>query len=521
MRALKRGVFVILGGVMVFCWNSFALAGEKSDANLVQENRKQLIETHNCPGCDLSGVNLDRVNLTGANLEGANLEQARLRLATLAKANLRNSNLKGAMFGGADLAEADLRGANLKGATFVGAYLVGTKVDNESLLHPSSTDQVAEDIPAEETKNPNASAQDVLRTPSVIEKNGNQTDSATKNQTSAISKSIDPPSSSDPGFFDKTLKSVQGFFGQAEDDTQKSNKADERGKSEKAREELPPVVQAQSEKDIVATKAQVKNDQPSEVIEHKEVTPSIEQGFFDKTIESVKGMFGQGEGDSEAVTKKSEKVTQEISPAVQTESAKNVVVDSGPVKDNDITAAKEINKDDPSDSVGFIDKTMESVKGLFGQNESDSSGAVAVPSNETKKSSVAVPLSTVETAAAGKASAEKSDSTKETEKNKQRLLDTKRCYGCSLIGVDLIGQKLSEVDLEGADLTGARLEGADLEKANLKGAVLVGVDLRNANLKATDLYKANLTEADLTGAKLENTLLDDAQLSNIKGYDRK
>jgi len=111
------------------------------------------------------------------------------------------------------------------------------------------------------------------------------------------------------------------------------------------------------------------------------------------------------------------------------------------------------------------------------------------------------------------------DSAADREKNRLRLLKTKKCYGCNLAGVDLTDENLEGVDLEGADLTGSKLAGADLENANLKGAVLIGADLKNTTLQGADLYKANLSKADLTGAKLEGALLDDVRVSDTIGYE--
>jgi len=100
MCVLKRKFLVVLVAVLASNGNYFAFAGQDGDQGMLQENRKQLMETNSCPGCDLSGVNLDSVNLSGANLEGANLSRARMHLAVLAKANLRNTDLREAEFGG-------------------------------------------------------------------------------------------------------------------------------------------------------------------------------------------------------------------------------------------------------------------------------------------------------------------------------------------------------------------------------------------------------------------------------------
>lgn len=108
--------------------------------------------------------------------------------------------------------------------------------------------------------------------------------------------------------------------------------------------------------------------------------------------------------------------------------------------------------------------------------------------------------------------------TADREKDKQRLLETRKCYGCNLSDMDLSGKNLSGADLEGANLTGSRLTRANLKNANMKGAVLVGADLRNADLRGADLYKADLSRADVTGALMEDALLDDAQASGAIGY---
>lgn len=63
---------------------------------------KRLLETKQCPGCDL----------TNADLRGA---------------NLRYADLRGADLRGANLSNADLRGANLTGAKLTNANQEGTK----------------------------------------------------------------------------------------------------------------------------------------------------------------------------------------------------------------------------------------------------------------------------------------------------------------------------------------------------------------------------------------------------------
>ena len=88
--------------------------------------------------------------------------------------------------------------------------------------------------------------------------------------------------------------------------------------------------------------------------------------------------------------------------------------------------------------------------------------------------------------------------------NLTRLLNTKECVGCNLIGA-----KLKDANLQGASLANANLQGADLERANLQGT-----NLQAANLQGADLSKANIVEANLTGANLFDADLEKANLTN-------
>ena len=104
------------------------------------------------------------------------------------------------------------------------------------------------------------------------------------------------------------------------------------------------------------------------------------------------------------------------------------------------------------------------------------------------------------------------------------VLNSDKCIGCDLSGVNLNNMDLSGVDLSnaildnailvdadlsGANLSGASLKNADLSRANLSGANLSGADLTNAIL-----INADLTEADLTMANLENADTTGTEFSN-------
>lgn len=73
--------------------------------------RKQLLETGQCPACDLRDVDLSGQKLVGANLAGANLSGA-----NLTNTNLRGANLHGATLLKLNLSDTALSGANLKQA---------------------------------------------------------------------------------------------------------------------------------------------------------------------------------------------------------------------------------------------------------------------------------------------------------------------------------------------------------------------------------------------------------------------
>lgn len=99
---------------------------------------RQLLETNQCPRCDLTSANLASAGLTAANLKGANLKRAFLGRAFLGSSNLKNANLKGAnlesaLLGLANLESANLGNANLESAYLGSAYLRGASLGNANL----------------------------------------------------------------------------------------------------------------------------------------------------------------------------------------------------------------------------------------------------------------------------------------------------------------------------------------------------------------------------------------------------
>ena len=121
----------------------------KSDAEI-----NQLLETRDCPNCDLRNANLQGANLVGANLENANLSNVNLSKANLSgeliqmrcgngpelfPANLSGANLSGANLENANLKDANLQRANLSGANLNGAILEGANLEGAIGINQSKS----------------------------------------------------------------------------------------------------------------------------------------------------------------------------------------------------------------------------------------------------------------------------------------------------------------------------------------------------------------------------------------------
>jgi uncharacterized protein YjbI with pentapeptide repeats len=109
---------------------------------------KQLTETKQCNGCDLSeadlanldlegaqlvGANLNAANLANTNLRGANLTKASIVEANLANANLRQTTLSETTFVYSNLAQVTMEGATLYGTDFQGANLNGLNLSDAKI----------------------------------------------------------------------------------------------------------------------------------------------------------------------------------------------------------------------------------------------------------------------------------------------------------------------------------------------------------------------------------------------------
>lgn len=87
-----------------------------SDLNQTFTNRRSLVQSNQCPSCNLQGNDLNGLDLRGANLRGANLRETLIIRANLRGADLSGADLRGAYLWGTDLTGARLDGANLCGA---------------------------------------------------------------------------------------------------------------------------------------------------------------------------------------------------------------------------------------------------------------------------------------------------------------------------------------------------------------------------------------------------------------------
>ena len=102
---------------------------------------RQLLETNECVGCDLSGSRLQGLDLTGANLAASQLNDANLTNTTLTRANLQGANLREATLTGATLQGANLTDASLRDVSivdscdgFFGAMMLGASAEQSTCM---------------------------------------------------------------------------------------------------------------------------------------------------------------------------------------------------------------------------------------------------------------------------------------------------------------------------------------------------------------------------------------------------
>ncbi|WP_293139908.1 serine/threonine-protein kinase [Okeania sp. SIO3I5] len=115
-------------------WLSSRIEIEISRSNARKQHLQQaLLQTGQCPRCDLSNVNLAYANLKNVNLKDANLNGADLNNSVLTDAELWKANLAGINLSSANLSDADLRGAKLRYADLHSANLWGANLGYANL----------------------------------------------------------------------------------------------------------------------------------------------------------------------------------------------------------------------------------------------------------------------------------------------------------------------------------------------------------------------------------------------------
>ncbi len=106
----------LVGSIAALAIVGMAGPAAASDLNQTAFNRRGLVQSNQCPGCNLQGNDLNGLDLRGANLRGANLRETLIIRANLRGADLTGADLRGAYLWGTDLTGARLDGANLCGA---------------------------------------------------------------------------------------------------------------------------------------------------------------------------------------------------------------------------------------------------------------------------------------------------------------------------------------------------------------------------------------------------------------------
>jgi uncharacterized protein YjbI with pentapeptide repeats len=479
-----------------------------------------LISTNACVGCDLAGADLNRLDLTGADLSNADLRDARFFLADLTDVNFSGAILHGAQFGGADLSNADFSGADLRGALFAGAYMVGSKIDGAIVQAPLDEDSSATEtvyVPDESTSKSVVTQDDVAIEPDTgsvdtvdsqavqkVAGSGPATLLATRHEpakkepapltTAMISEtpakasmpppaekentpSVDlaeAPSDSAPPDLDKQDEAQEnpGFFSRfaglfSSDENEKQQETAQTEPAEDDQTGDPQSVSTVTEETVAATEAQV----PGRKAETPSPTTPAPAAVRGDQKDTGSGSSMAAADNQTASSEPPVEPSQPAAPEVEVQQS----TPAGQFTENELTT-------EPSQEIVISEEVVATV-----------SEAEALVFLEPDMEAIRLG-------------------------NRETLLDTDRCYGCDLRGVDLSGKRLGKADLEGADLSGATLRGTNFSRANLKGVLFRGADARGAKFQKADLYKADFTGANLSDADFEDAEVDGAVFTGADGY---
>ena len=105
-------------GLLASCFGMTSPAIAVDEKHLIQ-----LLESGQCPACQLNDVDLTHADLRDANLKDAELQRA----------NLSQARLDGADLSGSDLSFTSLQGASLRGADLRNSRLIGTDLRRTDL----------------------------------------------------------------------------------------------------------------------------------------------------------------------------------------------------------------------------------------------------------------------------------------------------------------------------------------------------------------------------------------------------
>ncbi len=423
-----------------------------------EKNLHILQTTQKCIDCDLSGLDLTRMDLSRTDLRGANLSFTICNLTSFAYADLRGARLHGATLNGADMEGADLRGVDFRGVSMESVFLGDALVD----------DRLA----------------------------------------GGLSPVGIPP------------VQVAAFFSHI---SQQPRPASTQAANSVTDVALP-FISAVGKKRIVnivaiaaATKVRKKKASvPSRVPANKLAVNGAD--FLREPI---------------VITAYKRKRRLEIDGEVATIYALHrkrmfIVPSQQAGKAGDNTA--------PDSSFMAAEKRSVLQKSLQSPSKPLTPGTVAKPilSQSDKWQTTKQPPRPLQKMTVGSSvvRAEKNQSldgfvltaevSSDQAKNQKlvQLLNTKKCYGCDLAGLDLSGQSLVGADLENANLTGCNLQRCDLRRANLKGAKFVQAKMQQVKIDGADCYKANFSFANLTGASTFGADFDYARLKGVVGLKR-
>lgn len=466
-------------------------ASPASASSAAKRNLQILLTTRACQNCDLSGLDMTRLDLSRTDLQGADLSLALCNLTNLSHANLRGAILHGTKMVGADLEGADLRDADLRGTSlesaFLGDVLVDRTLGNEQVLLsqisqiPSAReryDRREKPSPAIQRK---VYAKTDPRSPQIIR--------ATQSKKVARAGGKPVPKITTLAGFSPALKEAEREHGSSSGLLQilAEKKKRKRGLEEDGERKVIRALLVKKKIMPLASSRLASTQSPSSIVGRKmakdEELPEKAAGGSVSTV----GMAKQ---------------IPSLPTMHQSSSGKTAPTTPPPVLQH-----KRRLYEEEGEGLHLPTGTKQKTGAMLSGNRLSSMREKARQEKEFAEKTTSLPSVAV------------MNGLKQTQL--QRLLKTKKCYGCDLAGLNLSGQTLVGADLERADLRGCDLRKTDLRNANLKAARLQNAQLQKAKLDGADFYKASLIHANLSGASVIDTDFSGAQLEGVVGLQQK